>query len=134
LPSRSRTHRCTPATIAGRIKKANQFSSAAELVETFTREEDLADAYVTLCIHAGIAASDVISCKRLGEHAQGDDHGEAVSLFVAVDGKLAEDLRALLGVKTKAGYREMPASAEDVKRARRSAKRLVDAAQEALRD
>ena len=125
-------HRCTPATIAGRIKKAHQFSSAAELVETFTRE--LADAYVTLCIHAGISASDVITCKRLGEHAQGDDHGEAVSLLAAVDGKLAEDLRALLGMKTKAGYSEMPASAEDVKRARRSAKRLVDAAQEALRD
>ena len=130
MPSRSRRHRCTPATIAGRIKKANQFSSAAELVETFTREEDLADAYVTLCIHAGIAASDVITCKRLGEHAQ----GEAVSLLAAVDGKLAEDLRALLGMKTKVGYSEMPASAEDVKRARRSAKRLVDAAQEALRD
>jgi hypothetical protein len=134
LPSRSRTHRCTPATIAGRIKKANQFSSAAELVETFTREEDLADAYVTLCIHAGIAASDVITCERLGEHAQGDDHGEAVSLLAAVDRKLAEDLRALLGMKTKAGYSALPASAEDVKRARRSAKRLVDAAQEAVRD
>ena len=77
-------------------------------METFTREEDLADAYVTLCIHAGIAASDVISCKRLGEHAQGDDHGEAVSLFVAVDGKLAEDLRALLGMKTKAGTAKCP--------------------------
>jgi hypothetical protein len=42
---------------------------------------DVADAYVTLLVHAGIAASDVICCARLGEHAQGDNHVEAVALL-----------------------------------------------------
>jgi len=28
---------------------------------------DVADAYVTLCVHAGIAAADVICCTRFGE-------------------------------------------------------------------
>lgn len=134
MPSHDRRRPCTAATITGRMKKASQFWSAAELVETFTGEEDLADAYVTLCIHAGVAASDVITCKRLGEHAQGDDHGAAVSLLAEVDSKLGEDLRTLLGMKTKVGYSTLPASANDVKRANRSAKRLIDACQEAIRD
>lgn len=38
---------------------------------------DVSDAYVTLLVHAGIAAADVICCQRLGEHALGDSHAEA---------------------------------------------------------
>jgi hypothetical protein len=41
---------------------------------------EIADAYVTLCIHAGIAAADVICCIRIGEHATGEDHAEAVKI------------------------------------------------------
>lgn len=29
---------------------------------------------VTLCVHAGIAAADIICCKSLGHFVQGDDH------------------------------------------------------------
>lgn len=39
---------------------------------------EVADAYVTLCVHAGIAAPDVICCASLGEHAQGENHSEAI--------------------------------------------------------
>jgi len=76
----------------------------------------------------------VITCNRLGEHTQGDDRGDTASLLAAVDAKLAEDLRAFLGMKTRAGYSALPASADDVKRARRSVIRLVDAAEAAARD
>lgn len=67
----SRTHDCTQSTRAGRLAKGNQFWEAATLIEELTEESDLVDAYITLCIHAGIAAADVICCARLGVHATG---------------------------------------------------------------
>jgi hypothetical protein len=76
-----RTQPCTAAIRRGRLRKAEQFIEAAGTVRDLADgHEDVADAYVTLCVHAGIAASDVICCASLGEHAQGEDHGEAVGL------------------------------------------------------
>jgi hypothetical protein len=34
---------------------------------------------VTLCVHCGVAAADVICCMALGGHVQGEDHNEAVT-------------------------------------------------------
>ena len=52
---------CTQAVRSGRLKKAEQFAQAAETVQEFADEgDDIGDAYVTLCVHAGIAAADVI--------------------------------------------------------------------------
>lgn len=63
------------------MTKAKQFVEAAETVESLADDaKDVADAYVTLCVHAGIAAADVIGCKRLGEHPRGEDHTAAVAL------------------------------------------------------
>ena len=72
------TRRCTDADRRGRLAKARQFLEAVELVEALADEDDLLDAMVTLCVHAGIAAADVICCARLGEHATGQNHTEAV--------------------------------------------------------
>lgn len=48
------------------MHKANQFMEAADMVRELADENaDLADAYVTLCVHAGIAASDVLCCAAL---------------------------------------------------------------------
>lgn len=94
-------------------------------------EHDVGDAYVTLCIHAGIAAADVICCIALGEHVQGDDHSGAVSHLAKVrpDGqKLGDALRTLLTMKTRAGYSHEHVSVGDRKRANRAAQRLLDAA------
>ena len=64
------------------MKKAEQFFEAAETIrELATDEAEVADAYVTLCVHAGIAAADVVCCIELGKHAQGEDHNEAVALL-----------------------------------------------------
>ncbi len=86
---------------------------------------------MTLCIHAGIAASDVLCCKALGHYAQGPDHRQAVTELskVVPDGKvLGSDLRALLGMKNRAGYAAPPVTADDRKRAWRRAESLVEAA------
>jgi len=59
------------------LRKAEQFLRAADLVRDVADERgDVADAFATLCVHAGIAASDVICCARLGEHAQGENQSE----------------------------------------------------------
>ncbi|HVB04806.1 MAG TPA: hypothetical protein VNF07_00950 [Acidimicrobiales bacterium] len=101
---------------------------AAEVIDNFLDDDDLTDAYVTLLIHAGIAAADVICCVRLGEHAMGERHVEAAQLLAAVDKGLADDLATLLGLKIKSGYSHNPVSADDVRRVQRAAKRLVETA------
>jgi hypothetical protein len=132
----SRTRRCDDALTRGRLRKADQFWEAAELTRELADDEaDIGDAYVTLCIHAGIAAADVVSCVALGEHAVGQDHNEALALIgrVRPDGpELAKALAALLGMKTRAGYSASPVSAADRKRARRQARRLLQAARDRL--
>jgi hypothetical protein len=87
--------RCPPATRAGRLAKAEQFYLAAETID----DQDVADAYVTLCVHAGIAAADAICCARLGQHAHGDDHQEAVALLTRADRTIAKHLKVLLNMK-----------------------------------
>ena len=78
---------CNRADALGRLTKAEQFYGAAEDIRVLASEEsDIGDAYVTLCVHAGIAAADAICCIELGEHSQGQTHHEAVQL-IKVGGK-----------------------------------------------
>jgi hypothetical protein len=129
--SPDRTKACDPATRAGRLVKARQFMDAAHMIETLADEAgDIADAYVTLCVHAGIAAADVICCARLGRHARGDDHGSAVELLERTGPDAARHLRTLLSMKTKAGYTAIPVSGSEHTRAGRAARALVDAAEQ----
>ena len=59
----------------GRLAKAEQFATAAaELRHSSDGAADLDDVYVTLCVHAGIAAADVICARKLDVHAQGQNH------------------------------------------------------------
>lgn len=68
---------CTEPTRRARPGKGEQFREAAAIIETLVDEKDLIDAYVTLCVHAGIAAADVIRCARPGQHSSGPGHEEA---------------------------------------------------------
>lgn len=125
----SRTTPCSPQTRAGRLAKARQFLEASRTVAALADDEaDVADAFVTLSVHAGIAASDVLCCARLGVHAVGEKHQEAVALLRQVDPALARDLATLLGLKTKVGYSPHATAADDRARADRAASRLVNAA------
>jgi len=81
-----------------------------------------------LCVHAGIAASDVICCTSLGEHAQGENHDEAIGLLAKADKDVVKHLRTLLNLKTKAGYSHTRATPDEFKRAGRAAEALVEKA------
>ena len=122
------TKRCAASTRAGRMAKARQFLVAAETIATVVDDQEIADAFVTLCIHAGIAAADVISCARLGMLHSGENHNEAVALLGSVDKAAAGQLKALLDMKTRSGYSPVLTSAADQKRAGRAAAALVAAA------
>ena len=132
MASTPKSRKCSHTTRVGRLSKARQFWEAAEILDTVVsdREEDLVDAYVTLCVHSGIAAADVICCARLGVHAQGQDHNEAVTLLASTDKTAARHLATLLGLKTRSGYGPQRSSRPDPARARRAAGALVERAEQ----
>ncbi len=119
---------CSAQFRSGRLAKAKQFLAAAELIED-SLSDDVTDAYVTMCVHAGIAAADVICCARLGSYSHGESHFEAASLLKKANATAAKRLEVLLGMKSKAGYTHLPSSTADAKRAGRAAKDLVYAAE-----
>lgn len=128
----TRLRQCDERIAAGRLRKAEQFLQAAETLQAFAEKEaDVGDAFVTLCILAGIAASDTVCCRELGHFAQGDDHLQAISQLAKAgpDGKrLSGDLRALLQMKNRAEYESRPVNSDQRKRAWRRAENLVEAA------
>jgi hypothetical protein len=79
---------------------------------------------------AGIAAADVICCARLGVHAEGLNHNEAVNLLASTDKTASRDLATLLGLKTRSGYSAQQSSRSDRTRARRAAQALVERAEQ----
>jgi hypothetical protein len=124
-----RNRPCTPEVREGRLGKAKQFAAVARDVADLGEEaREIADAYVTLLVHAGIAAADVICCARLGEYAQGSSHNEAVALLKKADPDSARHLETLLKMKTRAGYGHTPASPDDLKRAQRAGDALLKTA------
>lgn len=66
----AKNKRCGDAVRAGRLEKAKQFRLAAEIVDGYAAGDvALLDAYVTLCVQAGIAAADAgdgAARRRLG--------------------------------------------------------------------
>lgn len=131
-----KTRRCGEAEARGRLRKAEQFLESAETIRDLADDgADVGDAFVTLCVHAGIAAADVLCCVALGVHAQGEDHSQAVDLVgrVRPDGEeMSKSLRVLLGMKTKAGYAPQAVNADDRKRALRAAEGLVTTARDRI--
>ncbi|MBC7297866.1 MAG: hypothetical protein H5T82_03125 [Demequina sp.] len=111
------------------MRIALQFSEAAEIVRELADDGgDVTNAYVTLCVHAGIAAADVRCAAALGEYAHGENHVEAVALLAKVDRSAAKHLDALLKLKTVAGYGTTTISADRVRRATRAMEALVESA------
>ena len=117
------TKSCSERVRKGSLAKATEFLDAALLLD-----DDMTDAAVNLYVLAGIAAADVICCVRLGKHAVGENHTEAVLLLKQADRDVEQHLRNLLNLKSKAAYTETPVTAAEHMKARRSAETLVEAA------
>ncbi|MGO4588191.1 hypothetical protein [Paenarthrobacter sp. 2TAF44] len=104
-----------------------QFQKVAlDALELAEEHHEVADAVATLCVHAGIAASDAICIARLGRFAQSQDHSEAAGLLRTVDEAAAKHLTTLLGMKTRAGYGHNPVTTEQLKKATRAMSALLE--------
>lgn len=123
--SDSRTVPADKAVQGGRLAKAKQFLQVAEDAQDLSDGTDVADAAVTLYVHAGIAAADAICARALGRHAKGQDHQDAIALLATVDRSAANALSTLLAMKTRAGYGHDPISGTTLTRAQRAARSLV---------
>lgn len=123
-----RTTECSPATTSGRRRKALQFADVFTTVIVFADQPgDVADACVTLAVHAGIASADVLCCTHLGHHASGESHEEAIRLLEQVNKPLSKHLTTLLRLKQRAGYGHDAVTKDDLTRAERAMNALVDA-------
>jgi hypothetical protein len=124
-----RTTPCSATERAGRFRKAQLFLDAAEAVsELWDEDQEIADVYVTLNVHARIAAADVICCRALGKHSRGESHTDAVALLASVDVQASGHLSTLLALKTRAGYSALALSAAQRRKAERAAGALMRAA------
>lgn len=121
------TRKCNSTVTAGRLSKAVEFFDAAEHVE-----DDMRNAAGDLFVDAGITASDVICCVRLGVHSSSGTHGEAVALLETADKGSAKHLNTLLGLKNKAAYTHQSLSTAECKKMNRAASHLVEAAKRAV--
>lgn len=123
-----RTRSCDSGVREGRLRKAVGFLAVADDAAALDDAGDARDAIVTMYVHAGIAAADALCCARMGVHAYGENHDEAVQLLRAAVGSEAKHLRTLLSLKTKAGYSHQSVSRADLTRASRAAIALVELA------
>jgi hypothetical protein len=112
----------------GRLATAKQFLRVADDARELSDGEGVADACVTLYVHAGIAAADAICAGALGKHARGQDHQDAIALLASVDKQASSSLGVLLGMKTRAGYGHDPVSGKKPVTAERAARSLVERA------
>ena len=81
---------CDAVITAGRMSKANEFFAAADHLG-----EELPNAAGDLYVDAGVAASDVICCVRLGVHSNTGNHNEAVALLKRADSGSERHLNTL---------------------------------------
>ncbi|SDZ25927.1 hypothetical protein [Herbiconiux ginsengi] len=120
-----------PGVLEGRATKMLQFIEAAEIILALADDDELRDAVVTLAVHAGIAASDVICLRRLGYYWQSGNHHEAIEHLRRADARSAGHLSTLLSLKTRAAYGHDSMSSSNVSRSVRAMHKLAAAARAA---
>jgi hypothetical protein len=112
-----RTAPCSGAEKKGCLHKAELFWEAAGMIgELWDENQEIADVHVTLCVHAGIAAADVMCCSALGKRSRGESHADAVKLLASVDVQASDHLATLLAMKTRAGYSALPSTTKSAAR------------------
>jgi hypothetical protein len=124
---------CGPAEATRKTRLARAYLDLAEQAAAGDSDETR-NVAAGNAVLAAIAASDALTCLRLGRHSRGQAHQEATALLRTIrpDGpRLARDLATVLGVKDAAHYGSVFISAATLKTTLRAAGRLVDAAETA---
>lgn len=131
-----RTQDCGVVEARVRVAQARKFLETAELI--LDVDDDLATPGVAaaLAVLSGVAASDALCCRSLGQRSRGQDHREAVALLAQVgpDGRaLSRALARLLDVEDGAQYGLVFLGTTRAKAAVKNAAVLTEAAENALR-
>jgi hypothetical protein len=125
---------CGPIEAARKARLARAYLDLAE--QAAGQDSDEArNVAAGNAVLAAIAASDALTCLRLGRHSRGQAHQEATALLRTVrpDGpRLAKDLSTTLGVKDAAHYGSVFVSAATLRTTLRAATRLVESAETAV--
>ena len=124
---------CGPGDAARKARLARAYLDLAEHAAAQDSDE-ARNVAAGNAVLAAIAASDALTCLRLGRHSRGQGHQDATALLRTVrpDGaRLAKDLTTALTVKDAAHYGSVFVSATTLKTTVRAAIRLVDAAETA---
>ncbi len=132
---RRRSKDCTTSNAGARLKQAESFADLARLTSPASNSGPERSAAVSNAVLSGIAAADVICCVRLGRHASGDNHREAVLLLRDagdVGREAADALAALLGLKRKAHYGVTDPSPGETTRALRQMERINELARSVI--
>lgn len=102
-----RTADCTLAQGRLRVRQAEAFAMAADLVLSDDTDVATPGVAAALAVLAGIAASDGACCARLRKRPRAQDHTEAIRLLrtVVPHGEdMAKNLGRLLAAKDEAHY------------------------------
>jgi hypothetical protein len=125
---------CGPGEAARKARLARAYLDLAEQVAGQDGDE-ARNVAAGNAVLAAIAASDALTCLRLGRHSRGQAHQEATALLRTIrpDGpRLARDLSTVLGLKDAAHYGSVFVSATTLRTTLRAAVRLVEAAETAV--
>ncbi|MCA1843863.1 MAG: hypothetical protein LC792_11910 [Actinobacteria bacterium] len=125
---------CGPAEAVRKTRLARAYLDLAE--QTAQHDSDEArNVAAGNAVLAAIAASDALTCHRLGRHSRGQTHQETTALLRTLrpDGaKMAKDLHTALGVKDSAHYGTVFLAASALNSVLRATVRLVEAAERAV--
>jgi len=125
---------CGPTEAARRARLARAYLDLAEQAMGHDADESR-NVAAGNAVLAAIAASDALTCLRLGRHSRGQGHPEATALLRTVrpDGAaLARDFATAVGIKDAAHYGSVLVTTTALKSVLRAAVRLVEAAEHAL--
>lgn len=111
--------------IANRLAKCQQFLDLAELAE----DEPYSDAMISLCVTAGVNASDAVLAAngRFEQSRRNHDRAPAELREIGQD-LMASTLSRLLRLKSKAQYSPKPCTAEEARSALHGARKLLELA------
>ena len=118
---------CDAVVTAGRMSTASEVLDAAVHLG-----EEMPNPAGDLYVNAGIAASDVMCCVRLGVHSNTGNHSEAVALLKRADSGSERHLNTLLNLENEVAYRHQDLTAAELKKMSRAAEHLVEAAKHAV--
>jgi len=134
MPSRTRSVAANAEHAKVRRRAAEAYLAVAELVLD-EKGESVPSVAAGLAVLAGIASSDAICARRLGQVHRGDDHRSAAALLQqsVPDGKkLAATFLRLVDIKDEARYGLVIVPTSKARSAVRWAQQLLVRAQEEL--